>query len=838
MMRAAFVNCVRCSNIHSLRPRISIRTSTPLLRTYSGSARLLASRISPDLKTAAEEIYWNGVFSDASDVSEHGNQQRLADGDRALSPPPVTLPKPLHGEKDDSGRNGTIAATDPSLQDASPGDSARSSTSSDALLLKLRSRLQELFPLAEVNAARHRLQNSARQFAWIERIRRRGKQFGQLGVTTSSSPQVPVTSEADFVDWGAKYDGIVYREKPASREWLEAGSWLSRLQTSSAMQKAWMSLDAEERKTTWTNVMLATLYFSPDKAASVLSATLNPLPPNYALYDVLLFIARRQNPQLFSATATQRVQSANQVLELLEQVLNSFSKVPAFSTGRLFGLLARYLPTDHVVELYEMLQHAGHKLEYETMLSFATRFSLDEQHKRKALGLIITLLKIDNQNAALGKVTTSLLTYRSPTDRDSEASQFLTPEEALQTLVEHNYVPNLIGITAALDALCKRGEFEEAARLALLFSEEGVQLDKKAAHKLLNGAKRSLQPGHIRKAFEVAKVTDMPFVDVLDHGLDALAHFGIADSFRQERRKSPWTMPLFLPMLRIYEKRFQIEPLQRWFPDSLPLLLMEDHGHKDPSGDPHWRLFNSLVPVVDEVFSTNSSEKIAPSPSTVATMLVAYIRGLEESADVLKFYQFFKSRLEGDKPRGPFDRLIRKKHSLVHDAFIRAMMERPELTRAALQVFGDMLQGHLRRLGTPKSKQGQKTGADIDKRLLGHPAPSLITFTIVIGGLMSRGNATLAEQMIQVLHEHGLKPDLPLWNTVIKGYASAQDISSTVGALRRMEAGGFHMNDRTMKAFAKLGDQKAAMEAMESIIKNNMERIVVDQVHLDTNNFV
>lgn len=77
---------------------------------------------------------------------------------------------------------------------------------------------------------------------------------------------------------------------------------LFELESVASMRKAWESLSVEERQRKWPSVMLSTMHRCPEKARLVLEATLDSLPPGYAIHDVLLFVTRRMdleasNPQ-------------------------------------------------------------------------------------------------------------------------------------------------------------------------------------------------------------------------------------------------------------------------------------------------------------------------------------------------------------------------------------------------------------------------------------------------------------------------------------------------------------------------------------------------------------
>lgn len=218
-------------------------------------------------------------------------------------------------------------------------------------------------------------------------------------------------------------------------------------------------------------------------------------------------------------------------------------------------------------------------------------------------------------------------------------------------------------------------------------------------------------------------------------------------------------------------------------------------------------------------------------------MMRAYIRSLRHPYDLLAYYQFFKSRLE-DQSKDPSlpsaKRLVKNQRSLIHDTLILAMTEHKELSRPALQIFGDMLKDQLQRLKnassdtTSKSNGHVEIGDGIVAAAPVHPAPTVLTFTILLRGLMNNRDRVLIEQVIQIMHENGVEPNLVTWNTLTSGYAAMQDVPKTVSTLQDMEAAGFKPNLYTFKAFGRLRNQTQALQMMEDMIDVSRRKMSQD----------
>ncbi|POR33625.1 Pentatricopeptide repeat-containing protein, chloroplastic [Tolypocladium paradoxum] len=676
--------------------------------------------------------------------------------------------------------------------------------------------------------------------AW-NRLKEERQVYQQWGYIRHQYPKSEaLAARRAFKSWKTKLHNVLEPKDPSSWPWREDGKWLFELDTVAAMRKAWESLDLETRRQKWALTLLSTMHSEPDKASLALEATMDPLPPGYAIHDVLLFIARRLDLDGFKALR-ERTIHAEETLHLVAKIVEDTPAGHVPFGQRTFGLLARKLPSDQTEELYTILRRADCKLHANTLIHFARKLAGDMAHKETAFEILKGLADAgaDLNEARPASVITSLLHCKVNNDGLSHQKQPFSPKDALQVLVEKGFSPNVANSTAFLDSLCQQNDVEEAIRLALLFSESGVQLDTKAWATVFRGAKSSLKVVNVIKALDVARAADAPYVDVLNNALHSIFYFAEMES-REKRLRAPWVLPIFDPMLRIYAKKFDLEPLQRWLPDSLPLMLAQKPSGTEPSKElvasgahreRRWDFQQSILPVVNKFFSVGEGERLQPSSATIAIMLRAYIKSLQQPYDLMSFYGFFKSRLEEEgKKESSATQLVRNQGSLIHDTFIMAMTEHKGLSRPALQVFGDMLKDNLKPGASGGGKPRLESRGTIATCPI-HPAPSVLTFTILLRGLMNRSDRLLALQVVQVMREHGIEPNLVTWNTLTKGYASMQNISQTVATLQDMETAGFKPDIFTLKAFGKLNDQTKALKMMEGIIDTNRRKLVGDELY-------
>jgi pentatricopeptide repeat protein len=106
-----------------------------------------------------------------------------------------------------------------------------------------------------------------------------------------------------------------------------------------------------------------------------------------------------------------------------------------------------------------------------------------------------------------------------------------------------------------------------------------------------------------------------------------------------------------------------------------------------------------------------------------------------------------------------------------------------------------------------------------------HPAPSIFTFSIILHELHRRHHVALAKKIFGAVRQHNVAPGLVTWNTVLRGYAAAQDAQMAVDTLRDLEAEGHVPDSQTFKAFGKLKEQQTALDLMQDIIERNKKNL-------------
>lgn len=602
-----------------------------------------------------------------------------------------------------------------------------------------------------------------------------------------------------------------------------------------SLRQEWQKINSERRTEIWSPCMLYAMERARDRGTAFLSATLDSNLPGYAIHDALGVIAASY-PIHEIKDEHERIFKADQLLETLTKIIRDLPHSRPFFRQPTISRLAKLLPPDQTKTFYEVLERNRVSLKPETLLHFARKLSTSSAHKSSGFSILKLAVAqgVPLDSPVFSSVLTSLL-HRSRTD-DAQSGPDAAAEkrddfdynEALQHFVEEGFTPNIITFTAFLDSLCRNSQLDEAIRLALLFAETGAELDVKSWTTLSRAAKNSRDVNQFIKTLDFGKMAGAAHIDLLNSALHGALVFA-ATKVKDEHIAVCDTPKIFPSMLRIYAKKFDLRPLQSWIPDSLPLGLRLDpistQNPLDAEADGQSPNDLPIIRAVEEFFSEGDGARLRPNPTTIATMLRAYIHDMRGPYELMSYYTFFKSALESPTGLITAEELIASQGSLIHDTIISSMIKTPSLARPALQIFGDMLKDHLR---TKKFKDGQgkpsTTGGNAGV-VPAHPAPSLYTFNIIIHGLLTAFEKDLAEQLLQVMGEQAIEPNLVTWNTLIQGYASMQDVSSTVASLQQLESAGHKPDHFTFKAFGMLRNQEKALQMMEGIIDENRKKV-------------
>ena len=102
-----------------------------------------------------------------------------------------------------------------------------------------------------------------------------------------------------------------------------------------------------------------------------------------------------------------------------------------------------------------------------------------------------------------------------------------------------------------------------------------------------------------------------------------------------------------------------------------------------------------------------------------------------------------------------------------------------------------------------------------------YAVPTVRTWSVLASSYFRHNQRLAAEKVFSMMRERGLRPDKVTWNTMVSGYAALQDVEAAVGAMKRMEAAGYEVNDYTLKGLGKIWDRSRLLEALKKGISED-----------------
>jgi pentatricopeptide repeat protein len=101
------------------------------------------------------------------------------------------------------------------------------------------------------------------------------------------------------------------------------------------------------------------------------------------------------------------------------------------------------------------------------------------------------------------------------------------------------------------------------------------------------------------------------------------------------------------------------------------------------------------------------------------------------------------------------------------------------------------------------------------------PAPSVITWTILLSGFIRHGQLIAAEKVLKMMRGNGIEPNDVTWNQLAQGYARSQDVGGALATIERMHNLGVRVDDEAMAWMMKMNDQRAFLTGYRGITGNS-----------------
>lgn len=551
----------------------------------------------------------------------------------------------------------------------------------------------------------------------------------------------------------------------------------------------------------------------------------------------------------------------------------------------IFQILSRISSDEAIHELYQELVTSEHPLHRHTRLQFAKRFGETAVFKPTAFEILEFLVRskqLDvNSPHAAALCTTILTPSKKALEEEFEPGNFVEGTEMSEMTTKYSecllglgFNPNLITYSVLIRDLIQRKEVKTALDVHKIMASQELKPDALLYSFLLNGAKTSHSwlPMHmlVQQAF-LDEIKDPVVWNELLHAV-FMAYLG--ELRRQRGRRRPG-MPAFHPMLKLYSNVFKPDLLRKFIPADVDYLAKADLHVSNI-----WQCEKQAFLLAYRTPSWSSRGLLDPGYDTLTLMILGYINSLTNPQSILDFYSHFKRLLDrGDRHA---QHLVAKGDTRIYDYVLRALLQFREHLGTCVGIVSEMLElsGQspvsrqsmksiaslrlpsrpavaaagvrpgppaddlpLKRLSLspdqPTSDVGEDgtvrpsralrlgSGPEQPRKSFSHPPPSVHTWSIVINGLMFHREADKAERVMEIMEENGVQPSIVTYNTLIAGYANAQNVRKTVKALQRLEGAGLAGDDFTFRAWAYLSDKEAALELMEGAEAVRSERLLL-----------
>ncbi|KAL8778155.1 MAG: hypothetical protein Q9213_007544 [Squamulea squamosa] len=197
--------------------------------------------------------------------------------------------------------------------------------------------------------------------------------------------------------------------------------------------------------------------------------------------------------------------------------------------------------------------------------------------------------------------------------------------------------------------------------------------------------------------------------------------------------------------------------------------------------------------------STGTAEYLSePSPKLLSIMIVSYIRLTGQPDRLLALYHRYQYYVNQNHhliaPTAETDHLA--------NAFLLGLGRHTKTFRECPVILRNMLE------------PSAKTTFNVAQ-------PTVKTWSIAARSYFFHGQRAAGDKVIEMMRARGLAPNFVTWNTIISGYASIQDATAVVNAMKGMESAGFEANSYTLKALARIKDRNQLLEALRKVAAND-----------------
>ncbi|RDW60946.1 hypothetical protein BP6252_12329 [Coleophoma cylindrospora] len=645
------------------------------------------------------------------------------------------------------------------------------------------------------------------------------------------------------------------------------------------LQRIWGQLPVPLRVAIWPELMNFSLLGPPVEALKLLVATcVEPYPPAYAIEDSLTHIlsshlghSTSPDPKVTRAI----YQSATTLREMAPKGYLTFTQ------DFIHSLLTQLQPSELKL-FYERLAEINQPLSRNTLMHFASFFAKHDQ-----VNLSVKILQrmkhedMDFAGPEMASVCTTIFNAKS-LDISSEL-------ELLEFMLDGGLEPNIFHHNVLIRSFGRQGNHELAWRLYDNMTAKGIEPSAHTYVALIQNSKNAGNREAIYKLWTEIQSKGLRDRFIVTEILHAILTFDMdkrpTGVFKGSGNRSTFGM-----MLQIYCDYFRLEPLAHIAPvymEAWPDLPRPSQKQSSLEEVTH----NGEVQ--DKANADVDERLMNPEPVTLAVMMAALVRDLPNPPRdnrpfdlrpyatqpfTLRFYRHFHSLvLAGDPavaglcqdPRiynlaliglGRSHTTLRYCTEVIGSMLVQKR-ENPEAISNASQLDSSAGSSHTgndrgqnrqnasnkeyhicSNVGNPPSGQElpliklssiRHRGVSTERVHISPPAPNDWTWNILLKCFLDRNQPRAADKVLQMMKTRGVTPTHHTWQSLITAYSRAQQVSSAIDAVDRMEHAGFESDEITVKSLNWIRDRNAVIQAMQPTEKARRwrEKALFEQPH-------
>ncbi|KAF2840569.1 hypothetical protein M501DRAFT_922256, partial [Patellaria atrata CBS 101060] len=196
--------------------------------------------------------------------------------------------------------------------------------------------------------------------------------------------------------------------------------------------------------------------------------------------------------------------------------------------------------------------------------------------------------------------------------------------------------------------------------------------------------------------------------------------------------------------------------------------------------------------------SGNELQKLMPSRTVLCLMLMVYIRS-KRNRNPEHIWHLYTNLKHLTKAGDPVIAPMVESHH-VWAMFLHEFIRHPETLNWCLTLLKDML--------TPLPSSATHHTAQRPIRI---PPPAPIIWQLLISAFMRHRQPEAARKVLDMMISRNVEPEDAHWDSMLRGYAKAQDLDRVAETLRIVERGGFRVSTETTGMLSRIRQKERLM---------------------------